>query len=60
MEKKLLSVTETAKRLRISRQGVFYLIKKGHIKPANNIVGKAKFFTEEDIYEYISNRNKLH
>ncbi len=58
MEKRLLSVTETAKRLKISRQGVFYLVGKGLLKPAGNIVGRAKFFDEAVILEYQKGRQR--
>ncbi len=68
MEKeiKLLSSEEAAKVLGITRQGLAHLVKKGHIKPAEDIqivrpgtiklVSKYKFFTEESIYAYSKKR----
>ena len=57
MEKiKLLTTEEAAKILGITRQGLAHLVKKGSVKPVDNIVSKYKFFTEDSLYEYLRKR----
>lgn len=58
MEKKIKLYTseEAAKRFGITRQGLAYLVKEGKVKPAENIVSKYKFFSEEEIYRYLAEK----
>ena len=60
MEKEitLLTTAEAARRLKISRQGIAYLTKVGHLKPMQNIKGKFKFYTQEEIDRYKYRRRK--
>lgn len=54
----LLSSQEAANVLHVTRQAIFYLVKKGILKPAENIISKHKFFIEEDVYKYSVTRNR--
>ena len=54
-EFKLLTVSEVANQLGISRQGVHYLAKTGKIRPIENIKGKFRFFSELEICRYFFN-----
>ena len=58
MEKEitLLTTGEASKRLKISRQGLHYLVEAGHIRPAQNVKGKFKFYTKKEIDRYARTR----
>ncbi len=45
---KIYNITQTAKKLGIARQGLYYWIKKGWAKPKRNYCNYP-IFTEEDI-----------
>ena len=53
-----VAAAEAAKRLGITRQGLSYLVKKGEIRPQENIESKYKFFNEEAIRTYQKKRGE--
>jgi|GEM_PF-6927217 len=53
---KLFTSEEAAKRIGITRQGLAYLVKKGEIRPQENIESKYSFFSEDEIYRYLGTK----
>lgn len=55
---KRYTLSETARKLSITRQGLYYWIKKGWVKPKRDY-RKYPVFTERDIQKIKDWRNKL-
>lgn len=64
MNKKLITSGEAAKILKISRQGMSYLVSKGVLKPVqivelpSGIARRYRFFSEAAIMEYKKERQR--
>ncbi|MFB3919242.1 MAG: helix-turn-helix domain-containing protein [Candidatus Velamenicoccus archaeovorus] len=51
----LLTSTQAAKILKVSRQGLAYLVDKGKVKP-ERVVGRYKLFSEAEILAFKAKR----
>ena len=54
----LLSSQEAANMAGVKRQAIFYLVKKGILRPAENIKSKHNLFAESDIYKYMTEKRR--